>query len=74
MMRLTVGSDVLGGSWCFGGGAPVNNLRLGKTRVFARQRLRIYDILDGLDAKSTWPAINALFQRRNALLMLKVNK
>lgn len=51
-----------------------DNPRLGKTRVLARQRLRIYDILDGLDTKSTWPAINALFQTRNALLMLKVNK
>lgn len=57
----------------FWGRVQVNNPRLDKTRAFARQRLRIYDILDGLDTKSTWHAINVLFQTHNAEVMLKVN-
>lgn len=50
-----------------------NNPRLCKMRVIVHQRLRIYDILDGLDPKSTWPAINVLFPTRNALVVLNVN-
>lgn len=54
-------------------GVQVNNLRRGKTRVLARQRWRIYDILEGLDTKSTWHAMNVLFQTHNVVVMLKVN-